>query len=162
MSAAAPLPYDPPQLTYTYLGSYLLTADFTVTVGGRTFTIPAGTRTDLATTPRLLWMLLPPTGIYEAAAVAHDWWCSDGIRNGELTSRQADDYFRDLMGDAGVGMVRRWCMWAAVRVAAPFSRHRRPSGWLRDAPLVGLIAAAVFAATGLAVWALDTLAHLVL
>ena len=159
MRAAPPLPYEPPQLTYTYLGSYLLTADFTVTVRGRTFTVPAGTPTDLATTPRFAWILLPPTGIYEAAAVAHDWWCSDGIRGGELTSRQADTYFRDLMGDAGVGRIRRWLMFAAVRVAAPFSAARRPSELWRDALPVAAISATVAAGAYVGVRALDIAAH---
>lgn len=162
MRAAPPLPYDPPQLTYTYLGSYLLTADFTVTVGGRTFTVPAGTRTDLATTPRFLWNLLPPTGIYEAAAVAHDHWCAAGIRNGALTSRQADGYFRDLMGEAGVSLPRRWLMFAGVRLAAPFSKGRRPSEVGRDLPAVATIAALTALVVVAAVWGLDSLAHAVL
>jgi len=140
-----PLPYDPPQLRYTYLGKYVLTEDFVVTVGGRQFIIPMGTVTDLATTPRFLWNFLPPSGIYEAAAVAHDYWCSTGIARGELTSREADGYFRDLMGEAGVGFCTRWVMWAGVRLAAPFSAKRRPSGILRDLPRLLPVVAAVLA-----------------
>lgn len=142
---ARPLPYDPPKLSYTYLGHYVLTEDFVVTVGGRQFIIPVGSTTDLATTPRFLWNLLPPSGIYEAAAVAHDYWCSTGIAKGELTSRQADAYFRDLMGEAGVGFCTRWVMWAAVRAAAPYSVKRRPSSILQDLPLVLPIFLAVLA-----------------
>lgn len=145
MAKAKPLPYQPPQLSYTYLGKYVLTEDFVVTVGGRTFTIPAGAVTDLATTPRFLWNLLPPTGIYEAAAVAHDYWCSDGIAKGELTSREADAFFRDMMGEAGVGFCRRWVMWAGVRAAAPFSAKRRPSQVVRDLPRLLPVAASVLA-----------------
>lgn len=160
MKAAPPLPYEPPQLRYTYLGKYVLTEDFVVTVAGRQFIIPAGTVTDLATTPRLLWNLLPPTGIYEAAAVAHDYWCSEGIARGELTSREADAYFRDMMGEAGVGLIRRWIMWAGVRAAAPFSPKRRPSGFIRDAPLVLGIALLVGTLAVLGVHVLHSLIHL--
>jgi hypothetical protein len=156
---ARPLPYEPPQLRYTYLGKYVLTADFVVEVGGRRFTIPAGAVTDLATTPRLMWVLLPPIGIYEAAATAHDWWCAEGISQGELTSREADAFFRDMMGEAGVGFCTRWAMWAAVRVAAPRNVKRRPSGIAQDLPFVlpiGLLAVAVTYAVAVGA---DRLAH---
>lgn len=135
-TVAKPLPYEPPQLRYTYLGHYVLTEDFVVTVGGRQFIIPAGSVTDLASTPKFLWNLLPPSGIYEAAAVAHDYWCSTAIAKGELTSHEADGFFRDLMGEAGVGFYTRWVMWAAVRSAAPHNVKRRPSGIVKDLPLV--------------------------
>lgn len=157
---APPLPYEPPQLRYTYLGKYVLTEDFVVMVGGRQFIVPVGAVTDLASTPRFLWILLPPTDIYEAAAVAHDWWCSDGISRGELTSREADAFFRDMVGEAGVGRVKRWCMWAGVRIAAPFSSKRRPSGFIKDAPAVLGIGALTGTVTVVAVYGVDRLFHL--
>lgn len=156
---ARPLPYEPPQLRYTYLGHYVLTEDFAVTIGGRTFVVPVGATTDLASTPRILWNLLPPTGVYEAAAVIHDWWCRVGISRGEVTSRQADGYFRDLMGEAGVGLATRWAMWAAVRIAAPRSPNRRPSGIVRDLPRVVPIAVAAVAVAYAIVLGADRLAH---
>ena len=160
MTKAAPLPYEPPHLRYTYLGKYVLVEPFEVVVGGRTFTVPAGAVTDLATTPRLLWNLLPPIGIYESAAVAHDWWCSDGIANGELTAREADGYFRDMMGEAGVGLCTRWVMWAAVRAASPFNVKRRPSGILKDVPAVLGIGVLVASLSAGAVYIADRLIHL--
>jgi hypothetical protein len=162
VKAAPPLKYEPPQLRYTYLGKYVLTEDFVVTVGGRQFIIPVGAVTDLATTPKILWNLLPPTGIYESAAVAHDWWCSDGIAQGELTAREADGYFRDMMGEAGVGLCTRWVMWAAVRAASPFNVKRRPSGILKDAPAVLGIGALVATLSAGAVYLADRLVHFVL
>jgi len=162
MRSAAPLPYAPPQMDYTLLGSYVLSADFTVTLGGRSWTVPAGYRTDLATVPRIFWWAIPPTGAYEIAAVLHDWMITDGIAAGLVNSREADAVFRELMRLAGVGVVTRWCMWAAVRLAAPFSRGRRPAQLWRDAPAVLAITAAVLATTGASVWALDRLAHLIL
>lgn len=35
--------------------------------------IPAGFVTDLASVPRLFWNILPPFGVYENAAIVHDW-----------------------------------------------------------------------------------------
>jgi len=159
MRAAVPLPYDPPQMDYTLLGSYVLSADFTVTLDGRTWTVPRGYRTDLASVPRIFWWAIPPTGAYEIAACLHDWMCSDGIRGGQVTSREADAIFRRLMHLAGVGLVTRWLMWAAVRVAAPLSRHRRPSDYWRDALPVGLIAALTLTVAALAVYGADRAAH---
>ena len=95
MRSAAPLPYAPPQMDYTLLGSYVLSADFTVTLGGRSWTVPAGYRTDLATVPRIFWWAIPPTGAYEIAAVLHDWMITDGIAAGLVNSREADAVFRD-------------------------------------------------------------------
>lgn len=143
MTTAPPLPYAPPQMHYAFLGNYALDEDFTVTLDGRTWTVPAGYRTDLASVPRIFWALIPPTGAYEIAAVLHDWMCSDGIAAGLVTSREADAVFRRLMAMAGVGPVRRWCMWAAVRLAAPWSAKRRPSGIFRDLPAVAAIAVAL-------------------
>lgn len=159
---APPLPYKPPQLRYTYLGKYVLIEDFVVTVGDRTFIVPVGYVTDLATSPRLLWNLLPPIGVYEAAAVLHDWFCTDGIRLGIVTSSEADAIFRDLMGEAGASLPTRWTMWAAVRAAAPFSVKRRPSGILKDAPaVVGIGALAATLALSAVYW-LDRLVHYLL
>lgn len=38
--------------------------------------IPAGMLTDLASIPRLVWNILPPTGKYGAAAIVHDRLCN--------------------------------------------------------------------------------------
>ena len=159
-TTAAPLPYEPPQLTYTYLGRYLHTADFTVTVDGRTFTVPAGTITDLATSPRLFWQFIPPIGLYESAAALHDWLCTEGIRLGLVTSREADRYFRLMMRDGGVGFCTRWLMWCAVRLAAPFTARRRPSELWRDLPVVAPVALAVLVLVYYLAVGADRLAHL--
>lgn len=38
--------------------------------------VPAGMLTDLASIPRLVWNILPPTGKYGAAAIVHDRLCN--------------------------------------------------------------------------------------
>lgn len=157
---AKPLPYKPPDLLYTFLGKYLHTKPFTVTVDGRTFTVPAGTVTDLATSPRIFWWWIPPIGLYESAAALHDWLCTEGIKQGLVTSREADRLFRVMMADGGVGFSTRWLMWCAVRVAAPFSKHRRPSEVHRDLPVVLPVGLGVGGVTYALALGADRLAHL--
>ena len=35
--------------------------------------VPAGTITDLASVPRILWVIFPPNGRYAKAAIVHDY-----------------------------------------------------------------------------------------
>ena len=107
------------------------------------FVVPAGFRTDFATVPRLVVWLVPRFGAYTLAAILHDWLCSDGIRSGAVTSREADGIFRRVMRESGVPVLRRWLMWAGVRWGALTSELRRP-GWLFSAP--GVIAISLLAA----------------
>ena len=39
---------------------------------GRRFRIPIGAKSDLASTPRFMWMTLPPFGTYARSARVHD------------------------------------------------------------------------------------------
>lgn len=117
------------------------------------FVVPSGFVTDFASVPRLMQWFAPSIGKWTRAAVLHDWFCV-GLAAGNcvVSSRDADGLFRRTMQEAGVGPVRRWLMWAAVRWAALLNRHRR-HGWLRDAPAVLAISATVFAALGGLLWA---------
>ncbi|MDR7420027.1 MAG: DUF1353 domain-containing protein [Armatimonadota bacterium] len=77
----------------------------------REFTVPAGFVTDFASTPRLIWAWLPPTGKYMGAAVVHDYlYVVD-----RCTRAEADAVFLEAMADAGVNVVRRRLMYLAVR-----------------------------------------------
>ena len=107
------------------------------------FVVPAGFRTDFATVPLLVAWLVPRFGAYTLAAILHDWLCSEGIRSGAVTSRQADGIFRRVMRESGVPVLRRWLMWAGVRWGALTSDLRRP-GWAFSAP--GVLAISVLAA----------------
>ncbi|NEK60413.1 DUF1353 domain-containing protein [Geodermatophilus sabuli] len=107
------------------------------------FVVPAGFRTDFATVPRLVTWLVPRFGAFTLAAVLHDWLCTEGIRSGAVTSRQADGLFRRVMRESGVPVLRRWLMWAGVRWGALTSALRRP-GWAYSAP--GVLAVSVLAA----------------
>lgn len=142
-----------PVLRYVGLGRYQTTG-LTVYVGGRdVITIPGGFETDLASVPRLFWALLPPHGVYERAAVLHDWHCVQ-LAAGEsaVSSRDVDGLFRRVAREGGAGLVARWLLWVGVRWGALANPARR-AGWWRDAPLVLLLTALGLAAVLAVVWA---------
>jgi hypothetical protein len=89
--------------------------------------VPSGRRTDLASTPRALHWLTPPSGPYEAAAVRHDEGCNLlNARQPGRDSRTVDRDFRTDLRDLGMGVCRRWLMWLGVRLGALVSATRRP------------------------------------
>ena len=74
--------------------------------------VPSGFQTDLASTPRILWWLIPPFGRYLVAAIVHD----HDYRFQTVTRREADARFNRLMYWYGVPRWKRWAMWSAVRL----------------------------------------------
>lgn len=96
-----------------------------VTAEGDPITVPAGTLTDYASVPRILHAVLPPTGRYTYPAVLHDYL----YRTGRVSRAHADRLFLEAMGVAGVNRLRRWLMWAGVRVGGwvPWRRYRHRS-----------------------------------
>jgi hypothetical protein len=107
------------------------------------FVVPAGFRTDFATVPRPVVWLVPRFGSYTLAAILHDWLCTEGIRSGAVTSREADGLFRRVMRESGVPVLRRWLMWCGVRWGALATEQRR-RGWAFSAP--GVLGISVLAA----------------
>ncbi|MFG3962074.1 DUF1353 domain-containing protein [Escherichia coli] len=79
--------------------------------------VPAGFITDLATVPRVFWMILPPDGRYAKAAIIHDYMYDNALR----TRREADRIFLDGMKVLGVPCWKRMIMYGAVRL---FGRGR--------------------------------------
>ncbi len=145
----------------------------------KVITIPAGTRSDLASTPRIAWFFIPPTGTYEDGAFVHDEGCKElhrayaDRRPPEMSSRDVDNLFRDILREADrhacevgddkarIRPFTRHCLWVGVRVGAVLKASRRP-GWWRDAPsVIGSLAVAV-AVLLAAVYGLDQLAHKIL
>ncbi|HEX8570694.1 MAG TPA: DUF1353 domain-containing protein [Caulobacteraceae bacterium] len=104
---------------------------------GELITVPAGFVTDLASIPRWCWTVLPPDGPWVKAAVVHDFlyatsgtgvWKrrSDGRTRAEPYSREeADGIFREALENRGVDPLRRFILWAAVRVGGRW-------GWGKD------------------------------
>lgn len=145
-----------PLLTYVGAGRYV-TVGPTIYHGGEdVFVIPSGFATDLASVPRILWGLIPPSGVYERAAVLHDWLCVRlAAGDCEISSRDADGLFRRVMREAGVGLLTRWVMWVGVRWGALVNPARR-AGWWRDAPLVLPLTALALVVVLAAAWVAHT------
>lgn len=120
-------------------GLWRLTADVVYRGATDTFVVPRGFHTDFATIPQLLMWLIPRDGAHTLAAVLHDWACTEGIRSGVISPRDADGLFRRCLRELGIPPVRRWLMWVGVRGGAMANPLRRP-GSLRDVPVVAATA----------------------
>jgi hypothetical protein len=91
-------------------------------------TVPAGMITDLASTPRLLWPILPPTGSYAPAAILHDYLYLRGRLDGEpITRAYADRVFLEAMRALGVGIIIRRVVYWGVRLGGwvAWNQHRK-------------------------------------
>lgn len=73
--------------------------------------VPRGFETDLASTPRAFWNLVPPWGKYGEAAIVHDWlyWTQ------RCTRLQADNTLREAMGILHVDGWQRDAIYFAVQ-----------------------------------------------
>ena len=93
---------------------FILCDDLFVRVNTNTYRVPRGFKTDLASTPRLLWPLYSPTR-YEtiAPAVVHDYFYS--CNNG-LTRLQVDDIFYQSLLFKGASRVTALKYYYGVRM----------------------------------------------
>jgi hypothetical protein len=139
------VPFEPGSLTVSRVDAdtWALVDELVYQGRWERFVVPAGFRTDFASVPRVVTWLVPRFGAYTLAAILHDWLCSEGIRSGAVTSREADGIFRRVMRESGVSVLRRWLMWAGVRWGA-LTDERRRAGWVFSAP--GVLAITVLAA----------------
>jgi hypothetical protein len=93
------------------------------------FEVDEGVRADFASVPRPFVWFLPRYGRYTKAAILHDYLCKEKVATGLLSRADADGIFRQAMRTLDVPFLRRWIMWAAVRVGALSSAAGR-TGWL--------------------------------
>lgn len=117
---------------------------------GYTLRVEPGSRTDWASVWRLLsWLIGQMTGA--AAAAAHDDCWRRKIPAGEMTYRQADALFEEMLAaldqQAAVAGRRqdripapvRWLAWDAVRIASITTRRGGAKEAWRDLPRMALI-----------------------
>lgn len=115
-----------PELTADGRCQWCLATPLSYDVGaehsGQTITVPPGSRTDLASIPRLVSNVFPPDGPWVKAAVVHDELYrkkGEVLRTGHpapYSRAQADGILREAMAVLGVGWVARQIIWSAVRV----------------------------------------------
>ena len=103
--------------------TWVLLEDFSYDVGregsGDTVSVPPKFMTDFASVPRLLWVFFPQWGKYGNAAVIHDW----GYWSKERSKEETDRIFLEGMEVLGVGAVKRYLMYYAVRLFGWFAWH---------------------------------------
>lgn len=112
---------------------------------GYTLRVEPGSRTDWASNPRLAaWLISTMTGA--AACGGHDDGWRRKIPSGELTYREADALFEEMLAaldriaqESGMRRHRipaptRWLMWSAVRWASILTRRGGTEGAWRDLP----------------------------
>lgn len=170
-------------LSLRYVSNGLFVSDRPLEYVGETevITIPAGTRTDLASVPRLFWWFLAPFGAHESAAVLHDALCDELNRYRRLmkawrknpaagppppvpqvNSRDTDGLFRRVCRESGVPAPLYWTLWWGVRTGALTNSARR-AGWLhhKDTPVWLLLTvvnlAAAYGTWWLAAWTYQAL-----
>jgi hypothetical protein F3_01659 len=93
-----------------------VTTDFTYLVCGFDIKVPAGFITDLASTPKYLWLTFPPFGRYTDAAIVHDYLYSAKCVYQNITREQSDKIFLELMKSLGVPKWKRVLMYRGVRM----------------------------------------------
>lgn len=80
-----------------------------VSKAGKTYTVPAGLETDLASVPKFLWSVVPPHGRHLPATILHDWL----YETKSVPREKADKLFKEgmeILGEKKANM-----MYLAVR-----------------------------------------------
>lgn len=85
---------------------------FYTTDAGEKLDIPAGLITDLASTPRIIWNILPPFGRYTGAAIVHD----DLYATQKFTRERSDAILLEAMEAEGVSWLTRYTIYWGVRI----------------------------------------------
>lgn len=75
--------------------------------------VPEGFVTDFASTPKFLYPWFPPIGIYNKAAMVHDFLYSEST---PITRAEADKFFLQAMEVLKVPAWKRRLMYFAVRL----------------------------------------------
>lgn len=104
------------------------------------FEVPVQEGTDFASVPRVFVWFIPRYGRYTKAAILHDYLCRIAVPQGRISRIDADGIFRQAMRELGVPFLRRWIMWAAVRLGALTNPAGRKKWWT-EAWRVALITA---------------------
>ena len=99
------------------------------------FDVPIGIGTDFASVPTVFVWFLPKYGVKPKQLSSMTTCGGTRVAAKGLTLPEADALFRRAMRELKVSFLRRWIMWAAVRLGALTKAGGR-KGWLRDSWLV--------------------------
>jgi hypothetical protein len=113
--------------------------------------VPAGMLTDLASIPRIVWNILPPSGKYGAAAIVHDRLCNTLVitqagKQIQISRAKADAILGEAMEVLKVPWLKRVTISSAVAMHRWIARPNKPviselqlaleRDWVREIPPV--------------------------
>ena len=107
------MPFDKERLSTTTTDGWnvIISEPFTYTTkAGEAITVPAGSDSDGASVPRVLWRLFPPFGCYYRAAVLHDYLYRHTLR----PKAECDKIFLEAMLSCGVPKAKAWTIYQGV------------------------------------------------
>ncbi len=113
---------DRPILTPLHSGrEWVVRKEFVYEIGkigsGSKIIILEGFMTDFASTPRLIWSIFPPFGIYLQAAILHDYLYWEQY----FSRKRSDDIFLEAMEVLEVDKVTRGVLYRSVRSFGSFA-----------------------------------------
>lgn len=97
---------------------FVLLEDFRIQTKYGWMTIPKGTKTDLASIPKVFWNIISPLEAHFPAAVMHDvfYRMPESRKKWGITREMADDMFLEEMADLDIPVWKRQLMHWAVRM----------------------------------------------
>lgn len=104
--------------------NWLVSESFSYTTNsGEIVPVPKGMKTDLASTPRIVWNLYPPFGLYTGAAIVHDHLYTTG----RFVRSMCDAILLEAMEAEGVSWFSRHLIYRMVRLFGwvAWNQHRK-------------------------------------
>ncbi|PAF44172.1 DUF1353 domain-containing protein [Helicobacter sp. 11S02629-2] len=89
----------------------------------KTIDVPVGFITDFASTPRILWSVLPPFGRYAKASVIHDFLC-ERFHKGLNTRKEADYIFLEALKASKVAPSKIYTLFLGVRLYSKLKGYK--------------------------------------
>ena len=95
----------------------ILKKKYSYKINNRIIEVPANFITDLASIPKILWNIFEPAGEnYTRAALVHDYLYSKNCIYTDISRKEADQIFLEIMKERGVPFWKRHLMHKAVRM----------------------------------------------
>ena len=114
--------------------TYYPTATLAAIYGLAHISVPRGFVTDLASIPRLLRPVLDQNDDTREPAVLHDYlYCRQSV-----SRAAADALFLEALQRVGIGRIKRYAMYAAVRAFGGRYWHARPDGLVPGEDIIEL------------------------
>ena len=89
--------------------------------------VPDGFVTDFASVPQIFWNIIPPIGVYDRAAVLHDYLYRYHLFN----RARCDALLLEAMAELGTPLWKRWLIYINVRLFGWIAWNKEPKPWKR-------------------------------